>query len=250
MKDVYLYIDESGTLVKDDDSKFFIISCYITDSPLQIQEDLQTLYNDIVNDPYLAFEINEFYEQGFHACENHFDIRSKFYSLLVKLNIRIYSIVISKESKCYEELCNHYNNTEDLYAFFARELLFDRIQSERMNHIHFVFEEYGSSIQKHKSNMQKVVARIAKEVRGKNDISIDVDIHSKEDILLSVIDYVNFVIFQLLKDIEPAKNLRMIANFKLIEPKIALLHSLHNGKYYSSLKNINFEEIKGRLEVK
>ena len=42
----------------------------------------------------------------------------------------------------------------------------------------------------------------------------------------------------------------MIANFKLIEPKIALLHSLHNGKYYSSRKNINFKEIKGRLEVK
>lgn len=245
-----MYIDESGTLVKDDDSKFFIISCYITDSPLQIQENLQILYDDIINDPYFAFEINKFREQGFHACENHFDIRSKFYSLLVRLNIRIYSVVISKESQCYKELCNRHNNTEDLYAFFARELLFDRIQSERNNHIHFVFEEYGSSIQKHKSNMLNVVTRITKEVRRKNDIVIDVDIHSKEDMLLSVIDYTNFVIFQLLKEIDPVKNARMIANFKLIEPKIALLHSLHNGKYYSSLKKINFEEIKGRLEVK
>lgn len=48
----------------------------------------------------------------------------------------------------------------------------------------------------------------------------------------------------MLKDIPADKNTRMIANFKLIEPKIASLYSMHNAKHYNSRNIINFEEIK------
>ena len=246
IKDIYIYIDEAGTLVEKDENKYFILSCYITDSPQQIKDELDSLYNNIINEPYLAFEVANFKRQGFHACENHPDIRSRFYSLLLGLNIRIYSVVINKKSRVFESLQTRFDESDDLYAFFVRVLLKDRILSERSHNIHIIFEEYGSSIGRHLSNMEKVISRIIGEIKVngvKDRISIDVEIHSKEDILLSVIDYTNFVIFQMLKDIPADKNTRMIANFKLIEPKIASLYSMHNAKHYNSRNIINFEEI-------
>ena len=45
IKDIYIYIDEAGTLVKTDENKYFILSCYITDSPLQIKDELYSLYS-------------------------------------------------------------------------------------------------------------------------------------------------------------------------------------------------------------
>ena len=47
IKDIYIYIDEAGTLVEKDENKYFILSCYITDSPQQIKDELDSLYNNI-----------------------------------------------------------------------------------------------------------------------------------------------------------------------------------------------------------
>lgn len=250
---IYIYVDEAGTLVLGDVDRFFLLSCYITDTPNIIKSELLTLQNKILNEPYYAFDIERFKQQGFHACDNHPDIRSGYYKLLLRLNIRIYSIVIDKYSDFFKNLTKRFSISRELYSFFVRELLYDRLLSERRNKIHIIFEEYGSSITKHKTDMTDVLMRIMREMKCngvKDKISFDVDVHSKDDILLSVIDYVNYVLFQMLKDIDPKNNVRMNANFKLIEPKIANLHSLHNSQYYHSRKNINFEEIKGRLEVK
>ena len=49
IKDIYIYIDEAGTLVEKDENKYFILSCYITDSPQQIKDELDSLYNNIIN---------------------------------------------------------------------------------------------------------------------------------------------------------------------------------------------------------
>lgn len=117
IKDIYIYIDEAGTLVEKDENKYFILSCYITDSPQQIKDELDSLYNNIINEPYLAFEVANFKRQGFHACENHPDIRSRFYSLLLGLNIRIYSVVINKKSRVFESLQTRFDESDDLYAF-------------------------------------------------------------------------------------------------------------------------------------
>ena len=119
IKDIYIYIDEAGTLVKTDENKYFILSCYITDSPLQIKDELYSLYESIINTPYLAYEIENFKHQGFHACENHPDIRSRFYSLLLGLNIRIYSVVINKKSRVFERLLD--STSLMIYMLFSYE---------------------------------------------------------------------------------------------------------------------------------
>lgn len=252
-KDVWIYIDEAGKLSQDDASDYFVLSCCVTDNPTKIKEKLCSLREDILKNPYYADFLEDFERQGFHASKNHPDILAEYYKLLFRLNLRIYSVVINKDTDVFSNLVAQYNRPLELYPFFARTLLRDRILSERQNNIHIIFEEYGSSITKHKTDMTDVVRAIVKECVNngvKQDILFDVDIHTKEDLLLSTVDFANYVLFQMLKDVDPKKNTRMISNFNLIEPKIAHLHSFHNRKHYHSPKKINFDEIKGRLGVK
>ena len=106
------------------------------------------------------------------------------------------------------------------------------------------FEEYGSKPFVHKNQIEALIASIIKsnELAG---LSYEVKVSKKSDLMLSVVDYVNYVIFQMLHNETP----RMRANFKLIEPKIAILHHLDKKIFYKERKRIIFDKIKGQGDV-
>lgn len=248
IRSVYFYIDESGTLQNNTEDNFFILSCFITDTPDHIRSALKSLRDEILSDPYNFKRRQKFQQDGFHAAKNHPDIRTSVYTLLLGLNFRAYSVVIDKTAPLFQELTQRFAS-EELYNYFVRELLYDRVLSERDSELNFIFEEYGNSKTKHKDAMTTVISRICQEIRkngASKEIFINVAVESKDELLLAVTDYINFVIFQMLQD---APQDRMKENFIIIEPKIALLHSLHNREYYHSRNSINFEAIKGRIEV-
>ena len=93
--------------------------------------------------------------------------------------------------------------------------------------------------------MEDVIGTLISEVG--DGIEYTVEVCSKDNIILSVVDYINYILYQLLN--HPRVGTRMMDNFKLVEPKIASLHLLHAKAYYGRRKNINFEEILGREEV-
>ena len=242
---VYLYIDEAGTLdaAKKKD-RFFILSCCIATTPEIIESKLELLRTEIENDPYFASELIKFKEAGFHACDNHPDIRTRYYSLLYTLNIRIYSLVLDKESDIYKDLMSRIGNNESVYYELLRSLLNDRLIRNRNSINILTFEEYGSKPFVHKNQIEALIASIIKsnELAG---LSYEVKVSKKSDLMLSVVDYVNYVIFQMLHNETP----RMRANFKLIEPKIAILHHLHKKIFYKERKRIIFDKIKGQGDV-
>lgn len=244
-KRVYFYIDESGVLNNLDKGRFFILTCYITDTPNIIKEKLESLKSKIEDKPYLAGELAKFREEGFHASPNHFDIRALYYELLPTLNIRIYSVVVDKLSNEYRILIEKYPNDPDGYIVIMRRLLYNRILSDKNEDLYFVFEEYGSKQSTYKTALENMFSEIKGKIAlqlGINNVNYTVEVHSKDDILLSVVDYVNYVLFQILNGEKKEK--RMQANFNLIEPKIASLCVWHNSIFYSSKKRINFDEIK------
>lgn len=241
---VYFYIDESGKINSDQD-RFFILTCYITDTPDAIKNELELLQLKIEDDPYFAYSIKKFKKDGFHACNNHPDIRSLYYQLLPKLNIRIYSVVVDKSSVEYKDLAAQYPVDLDKYLIIMRKLLYDRILSEKNEDVTFVFEEYGTKPSNYKTALEKMFSEIKEKLElrfGITDITYMVEVHSKKDILLSVVDYANYPLYEILNgDNAP----RMQYNFNIVEPKIALLCLWHNSTFYSSKKRINFDEIKG-----
>lgn len=239
--DLYFYIDESG-LLRDVKERFFLISCVATDVPEQIEDTLNQLQQNICDNPYYLPIRDKFRDQGFHAVSNHPDIRTEMYKIIPYMNMRVYTIVLDKFSDFYKDVSSRYNFDIDFYAFLIKQLLRDRVKSEKDNHIHFIFEEYGGTIAHHKNRMEDVIGTLISEVG--DGVEYVVEVCSKDNIILSVVDYVNYILYQLLN--QPGKGTRMMDNFKLVEPKIASLHLLHTQAYYGRRKNINFEEILGR----
>lgn len=241
-KKIYLYIDEAGTLdVQKKNNRFFIFSCCITDVPEIIKTQLKLLKTEIENDPYFAPELIKFKNVGFHACENHPDIRARFYSLLYTLELRLYSLVLDKESDIYTDMMyrNKYNY-ENVYYELLRSLLNDRLVHNRDCLNILTFEEYGSKHFAHKTHIETVIDSIIKNNKLFG-LSYEVQVSGKSNLMLSIVDYANYVLFQMLHNPTP----RMCANFKLIEPKIALLHHIDKKVFYSQKKRINFDTIKG-----
>ncbi len=240
MKPVYFYIDESGKLAKDE-GRFFIICCYITDNPERLKREMDSLYNEICNEGY--YDINKFKRQGFHACQNHPDIRSVVYRKLYTLDFRQYMLIVDKESTAYNNLKGQIGESA-LYGFFISTLLRDRLLSERNNYINLIFEEYSSySIENHKYNMSNIITNLSRIHRL--DLQYSVEVHSKSDILLSIVDYCSYIMFQMLHETKDYNNMndRWVRNFKLIEPKLAYIEVFGRNLRYSSTNNINFTEI-------
>lgn len=248
MTSVFYYIDESGTLKANECEKerFFILGCCITDTPEDIRKSLNELKLEIEDDAYFCSEINKFKQDGFHATTNHPDIRAKYYGRLNSLNFRAFSIIIDKCSTQFNELSGKHR----AYYEILHMLLYKRILSNREYRNVIVLEEYGSKLNVHLENIQKTIESIKEKILKLYDIDVIVEVyvHNKSDIVLSVVDYMNFVLYQMLLPTIKHQQPRMPENFSLIEPKIGLLHSFFQNKFFTERNRINFEHIKSGVK--
>lgn len=238
---IYYFIDESGDLnfPQKNEERFFIMSCCVTDTPILIEEKLNALKTEIQNDLYFYKEMPRFEKEGFHATANSFDIRAKYYSLLSRLNVRIYYIIVDKKDPKFEALKKRgVAYYEILYALLA-----DRLEDNRAHENYLCFEECGAKKHRHEKNINDVIDRIKARIKDKHDIEVRAlsEVRTKKDILLSLSDYSNFVLWQMLQE-ETLPN--METKFKLLEPRIALVNNLFKKDFYDQVKRINFEEIK------
>lgn len=244
-KDIYYYIDESGTLdskcTKND--RFFIMGCCITYNPEEIRLELNNLRLSILENPYFAPNISKFKAEGFHATANHFDVRAKYYEILYRLNYRYYCIIIDKADDKYKDLISKGDNA---YYHILYHLLIKRIIGHCNDNNIVILENYGStSINLHQKSCEAVLKEIEKEASAVHpqisNISFCVSVHTKDDIVLSLVDYATYPINQMLLEKVPPK---MEENISLLQPKIGLIHNLFAKKFYSRTKKVNFVEIK------
>jgi len=239
MKEIFYYIDEAGSL--ESNSDFFILGCYKTDTPEEIRLSINMLKEEILNSPYFAFERSKFIQQGFHACKNHFDIRARFYNLISTLNIRAYILILNKKSDFYKKLISNKNNPTDIYNKCIEKLLRDRLIKNRNYKNNLIFEQYGNKLKKWKKNIDSVISNIQYRINDTFGINLsyNIEIHNKSDINLSVIDYLNYLFIQFYENKKIKQ--RMIENFKIIEPKIALVYKMDKDKFYDKNKRINIK---------
>ncbi len=233
----YYYIDESGAI--DNNSKFFILSCYKTDTPEEVRSAVEKLYKEILNAPIFAIERKEFIKQkGFHACVNHPDIKSRFYNLLAMLNIRCYVLMLKKDSDLFKKLKENKSSTE-IYNACITKLLSDRLTKTRHDKNVIIFEEYGSKPKKWLENVENVIKVIKDRIDEKfnTEISCTVKVHDKSDVNLSVIDYINHIFVQIFEkeNLQP----RIIDNFTIIEPKVALIYKMDKDHFFDKNKRID-----------
>ncbi|EHO07777.1 hypothetical protein MODO_3731 [Myroides odoratimimus] len=233
----YFYIDEAGHI--SNDSPVFIHGCVKTDSPEALLESINKIKDEILNDDYFIEDIDIITQQGFHATENHPDVRKHYYAQLHYFNFRAYFVVLNKKSDFFKQLKQQKSEFE-IFEISLKKLLRDRIEEHKLDKNIFYFENIEIA--------KKSLKNIVKDIFESFDKNLDIEYHivGKEVINLSVIDYLNYILFNILKS--DKKNERMEKNFNLISPKIGIINILHNnvflGRKKQNEKRINILNLK------
>ena len=96
-KDLYIFIDESGT---DDDSNVLYMSLILTEDPESIRNECTKKIQEILHDPELRQNIPSVRERGlnyFHYTSDHPEIKTEVIKLLPLLNFDSYILFARKD---------------------------------------------------------------------------------------------------------------------------------------------------------
>ena len=233
----YFYIDEAGHI--NNNSNIFIHGCVKTDSPETLLESINEIKDEILNDDYFIEDIETIIHQGFHATENHPDVRKHYYKRLHYFNFRAYFVVVNKNSEYFKNLKTEKDDYE-IFEMFLKKLIKDRVLSNKNDKNIFYFEDIEIA--------KKSFKNIVKDIFESFDETFDLEYHiaGKELINLSIIDYLNYILYSILKS--DKKDDRMEKNFNLISPKIGVINILHKniflGRKKTDDKQINIINLK------
>lgn len=228
----YFYIDESGSILND--SPVFILGCTRTDTPDRIEVSIKQLLNEFEDEIYFSPMIEDIRRQGFHAVENHFDVRTAFFKQLPFMNFRSFFCILNKNKSPIREMINKNDETK-IYLLALDKLLKGRFNNHQDNNV-FVFEE----LQFQKGSQQKIIDQYFAPYMKDGNVSYT--IVGKDNVNLATIDYMNYIFFSIITAKKLEQVQRMIDNLELVKPKIAFINFLHSdtfltrGSEYDAIK--------------
>lgn len=231
----YFYIDEAGNLGNNSD--FFIHGCIKTDNPSILKKAIETLRQELLDDLYFEAFVERINSEGFHAVENHPDIRTHFYKILPLLDYRSYFVILDKKSDFYNNLKSEKSEFE-IFEYSLRKLLKDRIVKNKNDKNIFYFEQIDI---KGKS-LNRILNDFFKSMSFADNCEYYIVDKTEEN--LSVVDYLNYIFIQILNGLKKVKKVnskydRMKLNFDLVSSKIGLINVLNNDSFLSRKKAEN-----------
>jgi len=228
----YFYIDEAGHL--NNDSSVFVLGCIKTDTPEELLASIDRRFQEIKEDPYYEESIDDILAKGLHAVENHPDIRTEFYKLLPRLNFRAYFVVVNKNETLFKEQYE-IDGMAIFYGKLLSALLRDRVIKKSEKYILNVEDLEFSD-----TKMSRVLDTALTPL--KKGRVMEYYIVGKGDRLIGLIDYLNYLLFTLIQN--PKKEQpRFEQSFKLLAPKIGLIHYWNTNKFISRHQKIELNKI-------
>lgn len=229
----YFYIDEAGSLGNNSD--VFIHGCIKTDTSIILEDALTELKNDLLDELYFEGLNERIKKEGFHAAANHPDVKAQVYKLLPHLDYRGYFVILDKTTAYYKKLKEQKKDYE-IFEYTLHKLLKDRIIKNKADKNVFYFERINIK--------KKALSVILKDFFNSFDSSYDCEYHivGKEVDNIAVIDYLNYILIKILKNLKMSKDEkklkvdRMKLNFNLINSKIGIINILHCNTFLSRKK--------------
>jgi len=225
IKTNYFYVDESGNILND--SNLFIHGCIKTDTPQLLAKVLEEIKLEINNDFYFNEFLNEFNVAGFHAVDNHFDIRAILYRKLINLNWRAYFVIVNKRSEFYDTIKS--KKEYEIFIISLSKLIFNRVRKDADAKNIFIFE----TIQLSEKSLDNVLRDFFNSLNQKYNCEYRI-VNKKDEINLGIIDYLNYMLNKILTTNN--SDIRMRQNFDIFAPKIALIHIQKYQYIFKSVK--------------
>ncbi len=211
----------------------FIHGCIKTDTPEIIKKSIIELKEQIIDDIYFNSIKEKFIKQGFHAVENHPDIRAKFYSILPLLNFRSYFVIMNKMDSYFETLKKN-KSPHEIFQITLYKLLKDRVLKNKYEKNIFYFE----NIEFQDISLGQILNSFFYSFKN---IDCEYYIVDKKEEILSAIDYLNYIFFCLFDSKSFPE--RMKDNFELIKPKIGSVYYLNKDVFLSRKKEFELKNI-------
>ena len=125
----------------------------------------------------------------------------------------------------------------EIFTISLRKLIDNRIRKRKEDINIFKFETIEISKKSLNSILEEIFYHLPKEY------NCSYEIVGKDEINMSIIDYLNYILFQILST--KKQNIRMEYNFNIFGPKIGLIHMPHSKAYLSNSNNtLSLENIK------
>lgn len=224
----YFYLDEHGSV--SNNSELFIIGCIKTKTPDAIKNAVEKLKSFLISDLYYKPNTSSLKTEGFHATKDHFDTRAQFYRILPFLEYRSYFSVLIKKGNYYKQFSSKYPKPIQIKLVIKR-LIEPLIQKHKEDDNLFIFEEVNIPEVTYKS----LLIDLFDELNHKHKTSCKVEIRSKDETNLAVIDYLNFNLSQVLTKHLP----RDVQNYNVLKERIGMIAIMNNGKFLSRKSNNN-----------
>lgn len=225
-KTYYYYIDESGHI--NNNQPVFLYGCIKTDTPNLSAEAIKILKEELKDELYFMEYLEEI-EKGFHACENHPDIKTHFYKILPLLNYRAYFEVIYKKSQFFTDLKAEKQDYEIIGKMLKNLINRMVLKDKGAKHIFYVEE-----LEVQNKSLKNILEEIFTSYAG---IDVEYSIVSKGDDNLSMADYINYNVFNIFVEADDnkfrEKNPRVIHTFNILKEKMALIHIWNNDSFLS-----------------
>lgn len=228
----YFYIDEAGHL--NNNSNVFILGCLKTDAPDELQARVDQLSMEIKDTLYYSETIDTILAQGFHATENHPDIRTELYKILPLLNFKAYFVLVNKKDDHFSRIYKE-EGMNGFYNLVLKKLLQGRLTNTRAKNI-FYFED----LEFPSGSLNLILDAFFEPFKKK--MSIEYKVVGKGNQMVSLIDYLNYLLFTILND-PKKKQERLEQTFKLIAPKIALINYWNQDIYINRNEEIELKKI-------
>jgi hypothetical protein len=239
----YYYIDEAGDL--NDQSKFFLIGCIITDSPDALLNEIKLLEQEIKNSGYFYRFRAKFLKTGFHASTNHPDIYGRFVALLPILNFRYYAIILDKRSEYYLKT-KESSSKEEIYDDMVKSLLKDRLIKRKHDCNRIYFEQNLSKPtvgrisdrqRQLQSKIEGLCGNLVKNRLVRKNLQYEIIVQDKKSQnLFTVVDFMNHIVLKIHEGKDSKVERFMKENFRLVEPKIGCIHDIARGIFHKPRK--------------
>ncbi len=232
----YYFIDESGHINNNQD--IFLFGCIKTDTPILTEKTIEALKEDLKSELYFE-DYQEALNNPFHAVDDHPDVRTAFYKIIPFLNFRAFFEIIIKKTEYFNQLKANKSDCE-IIKEMIRRLIRTRVLAN-LNDKHIIFIE---TLEVEGKTLKTITDEIKDEF---TNIDIDIAILEKGNHNLSLIDYLNYIIFNIFeKDNKKfEKNPRYQQTFNIIKEKIALIHIWNSDEYFSRTSTeINIDNLR------